>query len=74
MVSSGSHAALIGGWIVFVVCILGFLFFAAWMIYRAIHKRHERKAHWVLPAIDEEVRTRDCCRLYDCHCHKQKRT
>lgn len=48
---------MIGGWVVFVCGCVAFCVGGAYMVYRSVHRNDSRLARWVLPAVEDPVRS-----------------
>lgn len=58
LIASGVKAAVIGGWVLFVLGCVGFVSAGCWAVHSCVHRRDQRRAKWVLPAIEDQLDVR----------------
>ena len=55
LVASGDSAWRAGGWVIFAVCCCGFLLGGGYVVYRSVHRKASRQAHFVVLTHDDVV-------------------
>ena len=54
LIQAGTRGSIAGGVVIFVIFCLGFLSTGLWIVYTNVHRNDSRKAHWVVPNVEEE--------------------
>ena len=58
LIQAGTPGSKAGGVIIFVLFCMGFLLAGLWIVFNNVHRNDSRKAHWVVPSIEEEEEVR----------------
>jgi hypothetical protein len=54
LIQAGTPGSKAGGIIIFVLFCMGFLLAGLWIVFNNVHRNDSRKAHWVVPTVEEE--------------------